>query len=331
MVFLIKEPGLLSTIQDQGRYGYQSTGISPSGVLDYKSAILANQLVGNEPDEGVIEMTLSGMTFRVLKDTIIALAGASMEFTINGEKYPIGRSIPLAKGDLVKLGQVREGLRTYLAVAGGFKLKKVLGSHSTHLRTAMGGYKGRALEKGDKLPYNGDNKTYSPLVVKKEATLTDSTIRIVPGPNYDDLTDESKKALVNQPYTITRNSDRMGIRLDGHALETTDGVHDILSEPTQLGNIQVPKNGLPIVLLNDRQTTGGYKRMASVAKVDLPKLVQLGPNERIQFKMIDLKIASELYRSEIEKLFNKEYLTQDKDFVYYRRVKSERVEQLIER
>lgn len=329
MSFLIKEAGILSTIQDLGRYGHQSTGISPSGALDYKSTILANQLVGNQIDEAVVEMTLSGMTFDVLKDTTIGMAGAEMKIVVNGVNYPIGRPIPVAKGDIVKLGRMTKGLRTYLAVSGGIKIDKELGSYATHTRTNMGGYKGRALQVGDRLQYNGNNNQTLPYYLTDLLDMNSNTIRIIPGPNYDDLTTISKEALISQPYKITRSNDRMGIRLDGFALKTADGVHDILSEPTQLGNVQVPKNGQPIILLNDRQTTGGYKRIASVAKIDLPKLVQMKPDDDIHFEMITLEVATDLYRDEMKKLMNKEYLEQDTAHQYYRRVKSERIEKLM--
>lgn len=331
MSFLIKEAGILSTFQDLGRYGYQSTGISPSGALDYKSAMLANQLVGNKTDEAVIEMTLTGISFDVLKDTTIGIAGAEMEIVVNGTVYPVGYSISLAKGDFVKLGRMTKGLRTYLAVAGGFKIDKELGSYATHTRTSMGGYKGRALMTGDRLPYNGDNSLTLPNYLTNTLDLDSKTIRTIPGPNYDDLTTVSKEAFTSQPYKITRSNDRMGIRLDGVALETVDAIHDILSEPTELGSIQVPKNGQPIILLNDRQTTGGYKRMASVAKIDLPKLVQMKPDDDIHFEMITLETAVDLYQAEMKKLKNLEYLVQNTDHQYYRRVKAERIEKLIMR
>lgn len=331
MAFLIKEPGLLSTIQDSGRFGYQSTGISPAGALDYKSAILANQLVNNDPNDSVIELTLTGLSFEVTKNTTIAATGATMTIQVNGVEYPIGRPIPLTKGDFVEFGRATNGLRTYLAVAGGFLLKEVLGSYSTHIRTHMGGYKGRPLEKGDTLHYNGSNNENYFKVSMETLNQSDPTIRIIPGPNYEDLTDESKKSLVEKPYTITRSNDRMGIRLEGETLETKDGVHDILSEPTQLGNIQIPKNGQPIILLNDRQTSGGYKRMASIAKVDLPKLVQLNPDEKIRFEMISLKEAIQLYRDELNKLMNKEYLVNDTGYAFYRRLEAENVQQLLMR
>lgn len=326
MVFVIKNPGVLTTIQDSGRHGYQSIGISPAGALDYKSAFLANQLVNNEPGSAVLEMTLSGIAFIVTKNTTIATAGAFMPIRVNDVEYPVGRAILLAKGDQVEIGYAKKGLRTYLAVAGGFLMEPVLGSYSTHLRTNMGGYKGRALKKGDILSYNGANNENYFRVVKDELSYLDNAIRLVPGPNYADLTKQSSHALLNEFYTITRSNDRMGIRLEGEAMTMKDNVHDILSEPTQLGNIQVPKNGKPIILLNDRQTSGGYKRVASVAKADLPKLVQLQPDEKIRFEMITLEEATALYQKEMAKILSGHYLTTDKDFVYYRRVEAERIQ-----
>ncbi len=331
MAFILKDSGLLSTIQDKGRFGYQSLGISPAGALDYKSAILANQLVNNKPEAAVIEMTLTGISFEVTKNTTIAAAGAKMTIQVNDRQYPIGRAISLAKGDQVRFGQATDGLRTYLAVAGGFLLAEVLGSYSTHLRTYMGGYEGRALKVGDILHYNGANNENYFKVAKKQTAVPNLKIRLIPGPNYDDFIQEAKETLVHQPYTITRSNDRMGIRLDGQPLKTKGGVHDILSEPTQLGNIQVPKNGQPIVLLNDRQTTGGYKRIASVAKIDLPKLVQLKPNEQVSFEMIPLEEAQVLYREEMENLLSGNNLTDDKAFNYYRRVEAERIQKLFMR
>lgn len=329
MAFIIKNPGLLTTFQDQGRYGHQSTGISPSGVLDFKSAVLANQLVGNQEDEAVLEMTISGLTFDVTKDTAIALVGADMEVRVNGELYPVGRLIPLAKDDVVEMGQMTDGLRTYLAVSGGFTLDKELGSYSTHMRTAMGGMEGRALKAGDVLSYNGQNNQTQLYSVSRPFDSDNNRIRIIPGPKYDDLTTKSKEDLVTKTYKITRDNDRMGIRLEGQSLKTSDGVHDILSEPTQLGNIQVPKNGLPIILLNDRQTTGGYKRMASVIKVDLPKLVQMRPNTAIQFEMIRLEEAISLYQDEMKQLKDKKYLKIDTNYQYYRRVQADRISKLL--
>lgn len=332
MTFLIKNPGILSTVQDLGRFGYQSSGIVPAGALDYKSAILANQLVGNDPNAAVIEMSFQGITFESLVDTIIAVAGAPMKFTINGQEFPIGRGLQVAKDDVVEIGYTEENMRTYLAVSGGFKVEEVLGSASTHTRSNMGGYKGRALKAGDRLLTNGRVPDEKPRTLRKYLDFSDSKIRIVKGPDYDIFTDESKEILVNQHYEISKNSDRMGIRLHGEAdekIETTTGAHDILSEPTQLGNVQVPKSGQPIILLSDRQTTGGYTRIATVARVDLPKLVQLRPGQKIQFELIDLELAIDLYKEELRKIYGKEYLKIDTDYKYHRRIKAERVKKLL--
>ncbi|GMR70885.1 biotin-dependent carboxyltransferase family protein [Aerococcus viridans] len=330
MAFYIQEAGILSTFQDLGRYGHQSTGISPAGVLDYKSAVLANQLVGNNINEAVIEMNFTGISFDVMKDTVISVVGAEMRIDINGRQYTGGKAIKLAKGDQVKFGKTLNGIRSYLAVAGGFHLKKELGSYSTHLRTAMGGHQGRPLQKGDLIAYNGKSNHTFPYYSNEKVGDT-RTIRIITGPNYDDLTIEAKESLTKTPYKITRSSDRMGIRLEGIALKTTDGVHDILSAPTQLGNIQVPKNGQPIILLNDRQTTGGYKRMATVAKIDLPKLVQIPPEEEIYFELIELDNAVSLYKDEMNKLLNNDYLKIDSEHSDYRRITAEKVKTILMR
>lgn len=331
MTFKVTDAGILTTIQDLGRVGHQSVGISPAGVLDYKSAILANFLLNNDPNAAVLEFNLRGISFVVQKDITIATAGAPMKLTINEEVRSIGRAYSLSKGDFVSFGMTTEGMRTYLAVAGGFKVDDVLGSSSTHIRSNMGGFQGRALEVNDLLSYSGNNEIHFPLVVKEETAEKNNIIRIIEAPNYDSFTEESKMKLVDTQYEIGRSNDRMGIRLDGETLETRDGVHDVLSEPTQLGNIQVPKNGLPIILLSDRQTTGGYKRIASVIKVDLPKLVQLRPGEEIQFELVDLNTATELYKKEMQKILNKEYLNISSEFSDYRRVEADRIMELLMR
>lgn len=331
MTLKVTDAGILTTVQDLGRVGHQSVGISPAGVLDYKSTILANQLLNNDPNAAVLEFNLRGISFDVQKDTTIATAGSPMQFTINGEERAIGKAYRLSKGDFVSFGIATKGMRTYLAVAGGFKVDDVLGSSSTHVRSNMGGYQGRALEVGDRLKINGNVEAQFPYTIKNNKDSSDNVIRILEAPNYDAFTEESQNTLINSPYQIGRSNDRMGIRLEGEGLETTDGVHDILSEPTQLGNIQVPKNGLPIILLSDRQTTGGYTRIASVVKVDLPKLIQLRPGEEIQFKKVALKTAVDLYKEEMKKILAKEYLTIDSEFSHYRRVEADRINQLLMR
>lgn len=329
MSFKILDAGLLSTIQDLGRVGHQSSGISPAGALDYKSAILANQLVGNEPNTALLEMNLKGITFESFVDTTIATAGAPMKVLINQVERPVGRSLSISKGDVIEIGFTNVGMRTYLAVPGGFKVDEILGSAATHLRSKIGGFKGRALEGGDRLDFKGNFSSSFPYMVREFQEAVDSRIRIFPAANYEEFTPEAQKTLVDSAYVIGKNNDRMGMRLEGQGLTTISGDHDILSEPTQIGNVQVPKNGQPIILLSDRQTTGGYTRIASVAKVDLPKLVQMRPGDEVRFEMIDLSEASVLYKKEMLRILNREYLQADRQHEFFRRRKAERIEGLL--
>lgn len=319
----------MSTIQDLGRIGHQSSGFSPAGSVDYEASALANALLGNSEDKAVIEMTLNGMTLEVLKNTVIATAGADMALQINGQDYPIGRPIYLKKGDLVQFGMAKEGLRTYLAVPGGFVGQEVLGSVSTHYRSGIGGYEGRALEAGDLLDINGSKVTSFPYILKKEKQAVVREIRIIPGPEYDRFNQEARDRLVKDWYVIQNQSDRMGIRLQGPSVSTEDGAHDIISAPTQLGNVQVPKNGQPIILLNDRQSSGGYTRIATVAKLDLLKLAQMRPGERFKFSWIDIDQAQDLYKQKMQDIKNREALYTDRDFQYYRRIEAEKIDQLL--
>ncbi|MDO5457611.1 MAG: biotin-dependent carboxyltransferase family protein [Atopococcus tabaci] len=328
-IIKVRRPGLMSTIQDLGRIGHQSSGFSPAGVCDFESAALANYLLENEADCAVIEMTMQGMSFDVLKNTVIATAGADMDLFINGELFPVGRALSLKKGDHVKFGVVKEGLRTYLAVPGGFKGTEVLGSVSTHVRSEIGGFKGRALERFDILENHGSDVQAFPYVIKKRERQIIRRIRIMEGPEYERFSEEAKEKLVDEWYVIQNQSDRMGIRLDGEAITTVDGSHDIISAPTQLGNVQVPKNGLPIILLNDRQSSGGYTRIATVCKVDLLKLAQMKPGERFKFEMISIEKAQDLYTKKMNDLKVRQAIYADREHRHYRRVTAERVESLL--
>lgn len=328
-IFKVRRPGLMSTIQDLGRVGHQSSGFSPAGACDFESAALANYLLDNDANCAVIEMTMQGMSFDVLQNTMMATAGANMELSINGQEFPIGRALSLKKGDRVKFGMVKEGLRTYLAVPGGFKGTEVLGSVSTHVRSGIGGFKGRALERFDILEHHGNDVLTFPYVIKKREQQIIRKIRIMKGPEYDRFSDEAKEKLVQEWYVIQNQSDRMGIRLDGEAITTIDGSHDIISAPTQMGNVQVPKNGLPIILLNDRQSSGGYTRIATVSKVDLLKLAQMRPGERFKFEMISIEKAQDLYTKKMDDLKMKRAIYADREHHHYRRVTAERVESLL--
>ncbi|WP_052255366.1 biotin-dependent carboxyltransferase family protein [Salinicoccus sp. YB14-2] len=327
MTFKVLNPGMFSTIQDAGRFSYQTFGFSPSGVLDYKAHKLANRLLGNEDDAAVLEMTLQGVELLAKKDTVISTSGAVAPVTINDKRYTHGSAIKIIEGETLKIGKCENGSRTYLAVLGGFDVPPVLGSRSTHTRSGIGGFKGRTLKNGDVLKSIGGD--FSEGLKKIKPFESDNIIRIIPGQQYDRFKAQVKRKLFNSEYTITKDSDRMGIRLNGPELETDEG-HDVLSEPTQLGSIQVPKNGQPIILLNDRQTAGGYVRIATVALADIPKLVQKSPGGKLAFKEIDVDEATKIYKEELTKIDSGEYFEDLRDFTSIRRHISLKISKLME-
>lgn len=326
MTFKVLDPGLFSTIQDAGRFSYQAFGFSPSGVLDYRAHKLANRLLGNEDNAAVLEMTLQGVALEAGKDTVISTSGAKAAITIGGNTYDHGTAIKVMKGETLKIGKCEDGSRTYLAVSGGFDVPEILGSRSTHTRSGIGGFKGRTLKSGDVLKSAGGDFTNK--LKKIKSFESDDDIHIIPGQQYDRFEEEVQEKLFNSEYTITKDSDRMGIRLNGAELQTDAG-HDVLSEPTQLGSIQVPKNGQPIILLNDRQTAGGYVRIATVALADIPKLVQKSPGGKLRFKKIGVDKATELYKEELRRIDADEYFEPVTGFTSIRRHTSLKISKLM--
>lgn len=327
MALKIINPGLFTTVQDLGRYGYESYGFTPAGVMDYESYYLANALLGNDYNCGVLELTLYGITFEVLHSTSMSSAGAEMELTINEEPFDTGTAVDLVKGDIVKFGGVKKGARTYIAFSGGLDLPKELGSYSTHTRSKMGGYKGRVLKAGDILPVKGKTVEHNFPIITKVLT-EDTEIRFIPGQQNDRFDSVNKRIFTESEYTLTKDSDRMGCRLEGPAVESADD-DDILSEPTQFGSIQVPKNGQPIVLLADRQTAGGYKKIGTVAKVDLTKIAQKKPGEKITFTEVSVDEASQLYKDSLKALTDGSYINTSINFKNARRRDALSITQLI--
>ncbi|GAB3059348.1 biotin-dependent carboxyltransferase family protein [Salinicoccus sesuvii] len=326
MTLKVTGPGLYSTVQDLGRFGHQSQGFSPAGAMDYRALMLANQLLGNDENAAGIEMTYKGAAFEVLKDTILATAGADMEMQIDDMDCPSGVAIHVSKGSSVKFGSAR-GARTYLAVSGGFKVTPVLGSASTHVRSGIGGCGGRTLETGDVLHSVGGG-TIRPYKIRESEA--DDTIRVIPGQQFDRFNGEMQARFFSAPYSLTKDCDRMGFRLDGAELTATPD-HDVLSEPTQLGSIQVPKGGQPIVLLNDRQTAGGYARIGTVARVDIPKFVQKKPGDIVEFTKITAEAASALYQEEMTRIRNGDYLEVNNLFHAHVRPSARKVAKIMER
>lgn len=329
MTFKILNPGLYTTIQDLGRTGHQSSGFSPAGVMDYKSAMVANQLLNNDANDAVLEFTLQGASLQVLADTVIAVYGAPINYSINNSEVPSGFSLPVYRGDIITFGQAEKGMRTYLAVQGGFDAELVRGSRSTHPRSGIGGHKGRPLEAGDTIKSIGSDADPYYKQVTESLTFDENVLHVIQGPQYDLFTEEAQKIFFSEEYELTNDTDRMGSRLNGPELDTTDGSHDILSEPTQLGNVQVPKSGLPIILLNDRQTAGGYTRIATVALFDLPKLVQMRPGQKIQFKKVSVEEAFEQYQTLLKDVYDGKFIEDRHNFTHFRRHTAEKVSNLL--
>lgn len=304
----VLKPGLLTTIQDLGRGGFQQFGVSVSGSIDPLAHKVANLLAGNDIDSALIEITLTGPHLRFHGHTLLSICGADFSPTINGVQQPLWKPLKVEEGDILRFGTPKEGCRAYLAVAGGIKVPEVMGSKSTYLRAGIGGYRGRALQKGDRLTVG----TPSCLAMKMGNALTRNpttdwsiphelidhsrsrAIRIMPGNEYGQFQEESREALFNQPYTVSPRSDRMGCRLSGPALQT-ETHRDMISEAVTTGTIQVPPDGQPIVLLADRQTTGGYPRIGEVASIDLPRVAQAKPGDELRFAPITHEEAQRLY------------------------------------
>ena len=293
-------PGAVMTVQDGGRYGYQETGIQVSGAMDQASFKKANYLVGNDETEAVLEVTLFGGMLEFTEDTIVAVTGADMGPMVDEEPVEMNCPLLIKKGQILALGMTRQGCRTYLAFAGGIDVPLVMGSRSTNLKCAFGGYGGRALKAGDVLELGKPKLSFDR--VKKRRTKGIETekiieVRAVPGPQQEYFTEAGEKAFYSGTYTITDQSDRMGYRLKGSLVESKNGT-DIISDAIPLGAVQIPPSGQPIVLLADRQTTGGYAKIAVVCSFDIPKLAQGRPGDKVRFLKTDVKTAQKLYRKQ---------------------------------
>jgi antagonist of KipI len=297
MIHVLK-PGMLTTIQDVGRWGFQARGVPVAGPMDPYSHRTANALVGNTIDAATLEVTLLGPDLEFSDERAVAIAGAAFEVTVDGAPVPDGEAFVVHAGAALRFGRRIAGARAYVAVAGGIATPSVLGSRATHLISAMGGIGGRAVKAGDRLPLGPARSGAARL--KPRATSRDSStssavargfsrapdasqrVRVLPGPQVDYFSPDSLDILQSAPYVINLKSDRMGFRLDGPVLRHARGA-DIISDATPLGVLQVPASGQPILLMADRQTTGGYPKIATVITADLAVAGQLAPGDAISF------------------------------------------------
>jgi biotin-dependent carboxylase-like uncharacterized protein len=313
MTLKVLRAGVLSTLQDRGRWGWQHVGVPVGGAMDEMSHRTANALVGNAEDEATLEITLTGPLLQFGEEAVFALCGGDFGPKIGGAPMPMARPVLVRAGAQLDLGPCRLGARAYLAVAGGFDLEPVLGSRSTYLRGGFGGFHGRALRRGDVLPTRQRPVGLYPApwqrlaggawfvapkwsVEANTALMAHSHhhVRFVPGRHWDGFAPEVRERFCGSEYRIGLNSDRMGYRLEGPELPFADA-GSLLSEGVTFGTIQVPPDGKPIVLMANRQTTGGYPRIGEVATVDLPLLAQLPPADTVRFTPITLEQAQALY------------------------------------
>jgi len=293
----VTDPGPQTTVQDLGRVGQLRYGIPPSGPIDVRAFVVANRLVGNVDGAAALECTLMGPRFTVQTACAMAVTGADAPVTVNGEAAPTWTTIPLATGDAVRVAAARAGVRIYVAFSGGLDVPTVLGSRATFLRGRMGGVEGRALKRDDRLhllPAPPPSRLQIP-AASIPAIESEPEIRVVLGPQQDRFTAEGIAALLGGAYDMLPQSDRMGARLSGPRIAHARG-HDIISDGIALGSVQVPGDGQPIVLLVDRQSTGGYTKIATVVSFDIGRIGQVKPGQRVRFHAIDVAEAHRLRR-----------------------------------
>jgi len=318
MSIAVQDAGLLSTVQDLGRWGRQHLGIAPTGALDTCASTLANWLVGNDPTAAVLEMTLVGATLKFETDALIALCGGKFAATVNGQPLPLYRPVLVSAGSQVACGRAEVGARLYLAVSGGIDVPQVMNSRSTNLTARFGGMEGRTLQPGDRLYMGASSPQAQKLIAalkaqgKGKAIATTPffisptichiptsplIVRVVLTEAFQQLQPESQTQFFQSPFTVSAQSNRMGYRLSGKPL-AFQHYEERLSAGTVNGAIQLPPDGQPIILLADRQTVGGYPIIAVVASVDLPKVAQANVHTQIYFQAIALQEAQELYRAQ---------------------------------
>ncbi len=320
MTIIVIKPGLLSTVQDLGRFGWQHLGIVPSGAMDTDAHRLANLLVGNSGAEATIEITLRGPELEFEHPTLVAMCGATFDAKCVDAKgkifpMPLNRPVLMPKTARLRIGDVRHGARAYIAVAGGIPLPLVLGSRSTYLPARFGGYQGRALRTGDRLPLDRasiplSTTRFSSLKRRAGAPIDpraiesvawsvpidslpyaeEAPMRFIEGRHWRLFSAAAHAAIESEPMRITPDSNRIGYRLNGPRLERRKDT-DVLSEPTCLGTIQVPSDGVPIVLMADHHTTGGYAKIGEVVSADIAHLAQRSPGMEVRFQRCSLADA----------------------------------------
>jgi antagonist of KipI len=305
--FEVLEPGILTTVQDLGRYGFSQFGVPPSGALDTFSLRVGNLLVGNREEEACLEVTLMGLKIKVLKEVVIAITGGDLSPTLNEEPLEMWRIHLLVEGDVITFKKVQAGCRAYLAVSGGFVVPKIMGSSSTYLSGNFGGLEGRKLRRGDILYTLDISPCLNKLGLRFPSDWIPSPekevlLRVIPGPQDHHFTEKGSQTFCSSSYQVTPQCDRMGVRLEGPKIERRSDVEEsIISEGLISGAIQVPGDGKPIIILTEL-VTGGYTKIATIISTDLSKVAQLKPGDQVRFKPISIEEAHDLLKEQEEKL-----------------------------
>jgi len=296
---LIKKPGMLSLLQDSGRFGSFNIGLTNGGPVDLSSFHWANRLCSNELNDCAIEISVGGMVLSAQVDSLIAVTGADMPLLINGKAKALWRSHKVKAGDTIELGYARSGMRCYLAVKGGFIIAPSFGSASTVCREHIGGLAGGKLLAGDCLPCSEIDLTdatvrqYQLAEVDQPKLGQDVVLRTIPSYQQRHFSSHQQRLFYSSEYLVSKNIDRMGYRLEGQKVSAD--IDGILSEGICHGAVQIPQDGQPIVLLNDRQTIGGYPKIGSVIALDTAHLSQLGQGGKVRFEPISMEKAHNLY------------------------------------
>jgi antagonist of KipI len=306
----VLKPGLLTTVQDLGRPGYQQYGVAVGGALDSFAARTANLIVGNDDNSALLEIAQTGPGLQFERDALVAWNGGDFAATVAGQPLPRDRAVRVSAGEIVDFGVARQGLRAWLAVAGGIDVPLVMGSRATYRRAGIGGHEGRPLAVGDVLKVFGPGEWASGVLAGLKArgqrgtvwTVRPETmgqhapagvVRAMCGPEWDWFAAEAQKAFFASEWEATREADRMGVRLHGPELLLAKP-REMISAAVNTGIVQVPPSGQPIVLLPSRQSVGGYPRIAAVATADIGRFTQLRPGEKVRFSRIPLVVGLNL-------------------------------------
>lgn len=302
-IITIVNPGLLTTVQDRGRSGWQRYGMPVSGAMDLYSLMLANMLVGNDPGEAALEATLTGPEMVFGTDTAVAITGADMGPYINNLPVRLNTTLFVSAGDTLSFTGLKNGARCYIGFSGGIDVPVIMGSRSTYLMGMTGGFMGRALKEGDILQIGRPERRITARKVPESLLplySSTQTLRIIPGPEAGMFGMEGLRTFLTTGYQVSTSSDRMGYRLSGSPIGHQNSKADIISSGVAAGTVQVPGDGQPLLLMADRQTTGGYPRIAVVISADMTLAAQLKPGDVIRFSESRIDEAQDILRSRLE-------------------------------